>query len=136
MGKNNNGISGVVLFVIAIAVILFVLKAADGSLDFYGSIGFDMFEDRSPFNDDKDKRHYDHDDDDDRKLTVKVKTDYEGNIKVKAGGETDTINGEGKTTLRVDDDVKKVCISAQGKQYCQKINEDVTIITFNLRNNN
>lgn len=128
MGNNNN-ISGVFLVLGSIAVILFILKAADGSLDFAGSIGFDMFDNNKVFGNDK---HSYNNDDDDRKLTVKVKTDYDGNIKVKAGGESDIINGEGKTTLYVDEDVKKVCISAQSKQYCQKINDDVSTITFNL----
>ena len=137
--KSNNNISGVLLAIGAIAVVLFILKAADGSLDFYGSIGFDMFDERSPFDDGKDNYKHKHhnDNDNDRKLTVKFNTDDSYRIKIKAGDESKTITtnekGSTKTTLYVDDDIKKVCISSGSFDKCQKINDDIRTVTFNLR---
>ena len=134
--KSSNNISGVLLAIGAIAVVLFILKAADGSLDFYGSIGFDMFDDRSPFDNHKYKDRH-NDNNDEKKLTVKFNTDDSYRIKIKAGTESKTITtneeGQTKTTMYIDDDVKKVCISSGSFDKCQKLNNDVRTITFNLR---
>lgn len=121
------------LLVVAVIVVagMFVLYQANASLDFYGSIGFDMFDKESkPFND-KDKEEVD--------VIIDISNGHGQKIgypdfEIKAGSESETVKGkefkdnDGKvrTSIDVDDDTDRVCISAEDVSFkqCKKIDDD------------
>lgn len=133
---------------IAIAVIagMFVLYQANASLDFYGSIGFDMFDKKDkPFS-----GHDNHNNDDEIDVVVdlgkshsKSKQGYP-DVEIKSGDNEEYIfgndfrdDGKGKVSLEVDDDSDRVCIDVHDVDYteCKKIGSKDKI-TFDLKGDN